>query len=136
MDDASGRRHHAEVGERRLSPPQELVSLLVSLELLPRLMSSSVGPGEGVDLHRMIDHQVGGDQWVDLLRRPSSPVIRTMADRIAARSTMAGTPVKSWSTTRPGTNGISLSPTVGSVVGWRPFDVLVGKGDPVVMAQH
>ena len=40
-----------------------------------------------------------------------SPVIRTMADRIAARSTIAGTPVKSWSTTRPGINGISISPT-------------------------
>ena len=34
VDDAGGRRHHPEVGERRLAPLQELVPLLVSLELL------------------------------------------------------------------------------------------------------
>ncbi len=37
--------------------------------------------------------------------------MRTMAARIAARSTTAGTPVKSWSTTRPGVKAISASST-------------------------
>ncbi len=40
-----------------------------------------------------------------------SPVMRTTADRIAARSTIAGTPVKSCRTTRPGMKGMSDSPT-------------------------
>ncbi len=43
-----------------------------------------------------------------------SPVMRTMADRMAARSTTAGTPVKSWSTTRPGVNAISVSSTLAA----------------------
>jgi hypothetical protein len=38
--------------------------------------------------------------------------MRAIAARMAARSTTAGTPVKSWRTTRPGMNGISVSPTV------------------------
>jgi len=42
----------------------------------------------------------------------SSPVMRTTPERIAARSTTAGTPVKSCSTTRPGLNGISVSVTL------------------------
>jgi hypothetical protein len=37
-----------------------------------------------------------------------SPFIRAIASRIAARSTTQGTPVKSWSTTRAGMNGISV----------------------------
>ena len=41
-----------------------------------------------------------------------SPPRRFMASRMAARSTTHGTPVKSWSTTRPGMNGISSSPTL------------------------
>ena len=41
-----------------------------------------------------------------------SPPRRFIAARIAARSTMHGTPVKSCSTTRPGMNGISFSPTL------------------------
>jgi hypothetical protein len=38
-----------------------------------------------------------------------SPPSRRIAPRIAARSTTQGTPVKSWSTTRAGLNGISTS---------------------------
>ena len=41
------------------------------------------------------------------LIRLGSPPSRCMALRIAARSTTAGTPVKSWSTTRAGLKGIS-----------------------------
>ena len=52
-----------------------------------------------------------GIKGLTFCAEPSSPVIETMADRIAARSTTVGTPVKSWSTTLPGTNGISASPT-------------------------
>jgi hypothetical protein len=41
--------------------------------------------------------------------RAGSPPSSAIASRIAARSTMAGTPVKSWSRTREGMNGISAS---------------------------
>ena len=39
-----------------------------------------------------------------------SPPSAAIASRIAARSTTAGTPVKSWRTTRLGMNGTSASP--------------------------
>src|SRR3989442_1057244 len=41
--------------------------------------------------------------------RAGSPPMRRIASRIAARSTPAGTPVKSWSSTRAGMKGISRS---------------------------
>ena len=42
------------------------------------------------------------------LIRLGSPPKRAIASRIAARSTIAGTPVKSWSSTRAGAKEISL----------------------------
>ena len=47
------------------------------------------------------------------LMRVTSPPARATAARIAARSTTAGTPVKSWRTTRAGRNGTSTSPAAG-----------------------
>ena len=110
MDDAGRGRDDPEVGEGGLAPLEELVSLLVALELLARVDRQGVGSGEGVDLDRMVDHQVDRDQGFTFCAEPSSPVIETMAARIAARSTTVGTPVKSWRTTLPGTNGISAPP--------------------------
>src|SRR5512146_2140524 len=42
--------------------------------------------------------------------RAGSPPSSAIASRIAARSTTAGTPVKSWRITRAGMNGTSASP--------------------------
>ena len=58
-----------EVGEGGLAPLEELVTLLVALELLARVDRQGVGTGEGVDLDRMVDHQVDRDQRVHPLRR-------------------------------------------------------------------
>ena len=66
---------------------------------------------EGVDLNRVVDDQVDVDQRVD--RRSGRRPISSIASRIAARSTTAGTPVKSCISTRAGWNGIS---TLGSAV--------------------
>ncbi len=46
--------------------------------------------------------------------REGSPFARTIAARIAARSTTAGTPVKSWRSTRAGVNGRSRSSPPGA----------------------
>jgi hypothetical protein len=48
-----------------------------------------------------------------------------MADRMAARSTTAGTPVKSCSRTRAGRNGISSRAGAFRVIGRQPLDVLL-----------
>ncbi len=61
------RRYDVEVGERRLSPPQERVALLIALELDLRVAAKRVAGAEVVDLHGMVDHQLGGKERVDLL---------------------------------------------------------------------
>ena len=47
------------------------------------------------------------------LMRDGSPPSASMPSRMAARSTTAGTPVKSWRTTRDGMNGTSAPAFVG-----------------------
>ena len=66
MDDAGVGRHHLEVGEGLLAPAQERVALAVALELDPAIDVQRVGAAEHVHLHRVVDHQFGGDLRVDL----------------------------------------------------------------------
>ena len=67
VHDAGRRRHDAEVRERLLAPAQELVALLVALELDLGVLLERGRGAEVVDLHRVIDHEVDRDQWVDAL---------------------------------------------------------------------
>jgi hypothetical protein len=55
-----------------------------------------------------------GTSGLTLWAEEGSPVMRTTAARIAARSTTAGTPVKSCSTTRPGVKATSVSPVLAA----------------------
>jgi hypothetical protein len=92
-------RHGAEVAKGRLAPAQKGVAFAVALELQQGIGSKSAGGAELVDLHGMIDDQLGGASG---LTRSGSPPRVLMASRIAARSTTAGTPVKSCISTRAG----------------------------------
>ena len=98
VDDAGAGRHDAEVLHRLLRPAQERVSLAVSLVFQLDIAGEGHQGAEVVDLHRVIDDQIDRNQRID---RATSPPMRATADRIAARSTTQGTPVKSWKTTRP-----------------------------------
>ena len=60
--------------------------------------------------------------------RAGSPPIAAIASRMAARSTTAGTPVKSWSRTRAGMNGTSASIARLRLPG--------GEGACLVLAHH
>ena len=51
-----------------LPPAQERVALLVALELALGVAHERVARAERVDLHRVVDHQLGGHQRVDLGR--------------------------------------------------------------------
>ncbi len=64
--DAGVGRHHREVVERRLAPAQERVALLVALELQLGVLLERHLLGEGVDLDRVVDHQLDRHQRVDL----------------------------------------------------------------------
>ena len=104
MDDPGVGRHDREVVEAVLAPAQERVALLVALELEVGVDLEGVVAAERVDLHGVVDDQLGGHERVDLR---GLAAVSAIASRIAARSTTAGTPVKSCITTRAGVKAIS-----------------------------
>ena len=105
-------RHDLEVVERLLAPAQERVALAVALELELRVAEdrarrSRTRPPARSGRSRARPGSSG-------LIRDGSPPRSAMAFRIAARSTTAGTPVKSCRSTRAGRNEIS---SAGSACG-------------------
>ena len=105
MADPGARRHHAEAVERLLRPAQQRVPLGVAPVLELDVALVRLGGAEQVDLHRVVDHEVDRDR----AGSPSTGRRRRArsALRIAARSTTAGTPVKSCISTRPGMKATS-----------------------------
>ena len=68
MDDADARGHHGEGFEGLLAPLEELVALAVADELDRHVaVERELGAGE-IDLHRVVHHEVDGNQRLDLLR--------------------------------------------------------------------
>ena len=67
VHDAGARRHHLEVLEGALPPTQKLVALAVALVFDLDVALERVGAAEQVRDHRVIDHQVGRRQRIDLL---------------------------------------------------------------------
>ena len=66
VNDAGRRRDHPEVVESGLAPLQELIAFPVALELHLAVDLKGQSRVEGVDLHRVIDHQIGLDLRIDL----------------------------------------------------------------------
>ena len=65
VTDAGARRHHAEVGERLLTPAQEGVAFGVALHLDGDVLGEGARIGEAVDHHRMVDDQIHGNLRID-----------------------------------------------------------------------
>ena len=97
MDDPGSGRHDPQVPERGLRPAQQLVALAVALVLALDVERERAGCAEPVDLDRVVDDEVGRHERVDV-RRIAAEVGHGVAH--PARSTIAGTPVKSWRRTR------------------------------------
>jgi hypothetical protein len=68
VDDAGAGGHRAEVAEGLLRPAQEHVALPVALVLALDVLREGLTGAEAVDLHGVVDHQVGRDQRVDQRR--------------------------------------------------------------------
>src|SRR2546430_5892151 len=68
MYDAGIGRHDAESLERSLRPPQQRIALAVALELEVGIHLKRGGCAEFVHDHGVIDHELGGEQRVDLFR--------------------------------------------------------------------
>ena len=65
MHDARVRRHDGEVGKRVLAPAQERVALLIAFELALGVGAEGVARAGRVDLHRVVDDELGRDERVD-----------------------------------------------------------------------
>ena len=68
VDDPGRRRHDGEVVEGLLAPLEELVALAVALELALGVELQRRGRAKGINLHRVVNDEVGRHQRVDLLR--------------------------------------------------------------------
>ena len=66
--DACARWHDLEAAQRLLAPTQEEVALVVALELELDVATERHPRRERVDLHGVVDHELGRDQRVDLRR--------------------------------------------------------------------
>ena len=78
--DPGRRRDHAEVVERLLAPAQERVALAVALVVALGVDGEGARVAEGVDLDRVVDDQVDGDQRIDL-RRVAAELVHRVAHR-------------------------------------------------------
>ena len=70
-DDAGARRDDAEVAERLLAPAQEGVALAVPVVLHLDVVVERDAGAELIDLHGVVDHELGGLQRVDGLGLPA-----------------------------------------------------------------
>ena len=70
------------------------------------------------------------------LTSDGSPPRSAIASRMTARSTIAGTPVKSWRITRDGMNGISASAVAPGPPGRQRLDVLAADDAAAGMAEQ
>ena len=106
MHDAHAGRHDAEIGERALAPPQELVPFAIPLELEVDVRLQRIGAAEVIHLDRVVDHQIDRDQGIDSLRVTSEPF---HGGAHGGQIHDGRHTVKSCNTTRAGGNGISIS---------------------------
>src|SRR5439155_7137472 len=68
VDDAGVWRYYCEVVERLLPPAQERVALAVALELALGVDAEGVARAERVDLHGVVDDELGWDERIDARR--------------------------------------------------------------------
>ena len=78
VDDPGLRGDDLEVVERLLAPAEEGVALAVPLVLAIRVDAHRHAVREGVDLDRVVDHELGGELWIRL-RRVAAEVVHRVA---------------------------------------------------------
>ena len=76
VDDPGVRRDDLEVVERLLAPAEERVALAVPLVLAIRVDCDRHPVGEGVDLHRVVDHELGRELRIRARGVPAEVVHR------------------------------------------------------------
>ncbi len=126
-------RDDLDVVERALAPAQEGIALAVPLELELGVPADREPRGEVVHLHGVVDHELGGEERVDLRR-----VAAEVAHRVAHRGEVddrghAGEVLQQDACGREGDLAARL---VLRHPGGDCLDVLAGDGDAVLEAEH
>ena len=80
VDDPSARWHHAEAIEGPLRPTKELIALCVALIFARYVLLKRLWGCPSVDLHGVINDEIGGNLWVDALRIDAE-LARSIAQR-------------------------------------------------------
>jgi hypothetical protein len=133
VHDAGAGRHHLELVEGGLAPAQELVALAVAAVLDLDVALEGVRAAEDVGDHRVVDHQLGRGQRVDLGR-----VAAQLGHRLAHRGQVhhaghAGEILQHHARGHEGNFRIRLG--LGVPLGDR-LDFLGGDRDAVLVAQQ
>ncbi len=81
MYDAGARRDDTHVLERALPPLEELIALLIALELAFHVVLEGAKKPVAIDLHGMVDHEIGRLERIDAAR-----VAAHLGELIAHRS--------------------------------------------------
>ena len=68
MADPHARRHGRKIVERRLPPLQKGIALAIPLELKRGVQIIGMRRSKLIHLHRVVDDQLRGLQWIDLFR--------------------------------------------------------------------
>ena len=102
MHDTGPRGNYAELIEGLLGPAKQGITLMIALIFAFDIAFESQGRAECIDLNGMVDHQVDWHQRIDLLWIAAHS---SHGQRMAARSTTVGTPVKSCKMTRAADRG-------------------------------
>jgi len=115
------------------APPQQRIALAVALELEVGIHLKRGGCAELVHDHGVIDHELGGEQRVDLFR-----VAAHTLHRVAHGGEVhdPGTPVKSCMRTRAGMNAIFVVGRLGRVPAREALDLRRCHRAPVLPAQQ
>ena len=133
VDDAGAGRHGAEVAERLLRPPQEHVALLVALVLALDVGGEGAVVAEAVDLHGVVDHEVGGDERVDQRRVAAEGAHRVAHGREVDDARHAGEVLHD--DARRQERHLAGQPGAGRPAG-QGADVLLGHEPAAAVAEH
>ncbi len=133
MADAGAGRHDAEIVERVLAPAQETIALAVAFEFEVLVLRGASGVAKtSIWTEWSITRSTGTSGFTFA----GSPPSRMMPSRIAARSTTAGTPVKSCIRMRAGLNGTSFVELALLQPADDGFRIIDGVAAAVLEPQH
>ena len=133
VDDARIGRHDAEVPERVLPPAEKGVALAVALELALDVHPKRRRRAEGVDLHRVVDDEIGGLERIDARGIAAEPAHGVAHRREVDDRRHAGEVLEEHARGHEGDLAVGHAP---GLPGEQRLDVVAGERAAVLVSQH